>query len=174
MRPEKTSQLRELTGRLQEAKCVFVLHYGGLAVRQLTELRRLLKPQRARVQVVKNTMLGRAARDLGWQDLSPFLGGPTAVITGAGDATDLAKLLVKFVKSNEKAAIKGACLDGQALLPADVDTLTKVPPREVMLAILVGTVAAPLARLLGVFNQKLLSLPYVLKAAAEKKQSQAA
>ena len=37
----------------------------------------------------------------------------------------------------------------------------------------VGTVAAPLAQLVGVFNQKLLTLLYVLKA-VEAKKSQAA
>jgi len=80
---------------------------------------------------------------------------------------------VKFVKAYDKAAIKGACLDGKALGKADVDALTKVPPREVMLAMFVGTLAAPMMQLVGVFNQKVLSLLYVLKAVEEKKSKAA-
>ena len=118
-------------------------------------------------------MLGKAAASLGWEDLSALLTGPTAVVTGKGDPSELAKALVAFVKAHEKAAVKGGCLDGRVLQAADVDALSTLPSREVMLSMLVGTVAAPMTQLVGVFNQKLLSLLYVLKA-VEAKKSQAA
>ena len=96
------------------------------------------------------------------------------MITGKGDISELAKVISGFVKDhNKKAAIKGGCLDGRVLQAADVNALATLPPREVMLGVLVGTVAAPMSQLVGVFNQKLLSLLYVLKA-AETKKNQAA
>jgi ribosomal protein L10 len=85
----------------------------------------------------------------------------------------MAKVLTLFVKVQGKAVIKGVCLDGQALGAADVEALTKTPPRPVMRAIFVGTLAAPLMGLVGVFNQKVLSLLYVLKAVEEKKSKAA-
>jgi large subunit ribosomal protein L10 len=173
MRPEKEAIMHEITTRLQSADYAFVLNYGGLRVSELTELRKTLRPFKARAMVVKNTYLGRAASGLGWEDVSQILTGPTAMVTGTGDVTEMAKTLVKFVKAHEKAAIKGACLDGKALSSADVDALTRVPPREVMLAMFVGTLAAPMTQLVGVFNQKLLSLLYVLKAVEEKKNQAA-
>ena len=173
MRPEKNSILQEITTRLQAAEYAFVLNYGGLNVAALTELRRTVKPFGARAQVVKNTYLGRAAQQLGWENIDPFLKGPTAVITGKGDASEVAKALVKFLKAHDKAVIKGACLDGKALGASDVDALTKVPPREVMLGLFVGTLAAPMTQLVGVFNQKVLSLLYVLKAVEDKKSKAA-
>jgi large subunit ribosomal protein L10 len=173
MRPEKEAILSEITTRLKSSDYAFVLNYGGLRVSELTDLRKTLLPYKARAMVVKNTYLGRAASNLGWEDVSKILTGPTAMVTGTGDVTEMAKVLVKFVKAHEKAAIKGACLDGKALSLADVDVLTQVPPREVMLAMFVGTLAAPMSQLVGVFNQKLLSLLYVLKAVEDKK-SQAA
>lgn len=169
MRPEKQAILNEITARLKSSGYVFVLNYGGLRVSELTELRKALLPLKAQAMVVKNTYLGRASASLGWEDVSKILTGPTAMVTGTGDASEMAKTLVKFVKAHEKAAIKGACLDGRALSLADVDVLTQVPPREVMLAMFVGTLAAPMTGLVGVFNQKLLSLLYVLKAVEEKK-----
>jgi large subunit ribosomal protein L10 len=173
MRPEKEAILSEITTRLKAADYAFVLNYGGLRVSELTDLRKTLLPYKARAMVVKNTYLGRAASNLGWEDVSKILTGPTAMVTGTGDVTEMAKALVKFVKAHEKAAIKGACLDGKALSSADVDVLTKIPPREVMLAMFVGTLAAPMTQLVGVFNQKLLSLLYVLKAVEEKKNQAA-
>ena len=169
MRPEKIAILKEITDRLQNADSAFLLGYGGLTVPALTELRQALQPLNGRALVAKNSLLGKAAAELGWEDLSALLTGPTAVVTGKGDASELAKVLVKFVKAHDKAAIKGGCLDGKVLQAADVDALSTLPPREVMLSILVGTVAAPLSQLVGVFNQKLLTLLYVLKAVEAKK-----
>jgi len=165
--------MREITDRLQEAQHAFLLNYSGLTVSHMSELRQAVAPTGARALVAKNSMLGKAAAQLGWEDLSAMLTGPTAIVTGKGDASELAKLLVAFVKTHGKAAIKGACLDGKALASADVDALSTLPPREVMLSVLVGTVAAPMTQLVGVFSQKLRSLLYVLKA-VEEKQTQAA
>ena len=173
MRPEKTAIMTEITGRLRDADSAFLLGYGGLTVADMHELRQAILPAGGRAMVAKNSMLGKAAASLGWEDLSALLTGPTAVVTGKGDASELAKALVRFVKAHEKAAVKGGCLDGRALQAADVDALSTLPSREVMLAMVVGTVAAPLTQLVGVFNQKLLSLLYVLKA-VEAKKGQAA
>lgn len=173
MRPEKTEIMREITGRLQDADSAFLLGYGGLTVAEMYTLRQAIRPAGGRALVAKNSMLGKAAASLGWEDLSALLTGPTAVVTGKGDPSELAKALVAFVKAHEKAAVKGGCLDGRVLQAADVDALSTLPSREVMLSMVVGTVAAPLTQLVGVFNQKLLSLLYVLKA-VEAKKSQAA
>ena len=173
MRPEKIAIMQEITDRLRDADSAFLMGYGGLTATELYELRQALQPVGGRALVAKNTMLGKAAEQLGWEDLSALLTGPTAVVTGKGDASELAKVLVKFVKAHDKAAVKGGCLDGRVLQAADVDALSTLPPREVMLSMLVGTVAAPMTQLVGVFNQKLLSLLYVLKA-VEAKKSQAA
>ena len=173
MRPEKEAIMREITDRLQGARHAFLLNYSGLTVSGMSELRQTVAPTGARALVAKNSMLGKAAAQSGWEDLSVMLTGPTAIVTGQGDPSELAKLLVAFVKTHGKAAIKGACLDGKALASADVDALSTLPPREVMLGVLVGTVAAPMTQLVGVFSQKLRSLLYVLKA-VEEKQTQAA
>jgi len=173
MRPEKNSILLEVTKRIESADYVYVVNYGGLKVAELNELRRAVAPLGAKAQVVKNTYLNRAAKELGWESVEAFLTGPTAVVTGKGDAAEVAKVLMKFVKSHDKAAIKGVCLDGKTLGKADVDALSKVPPREVMLGLFVGTLAAPMMQLVGVFNQKVLSLLYVLKAVEEKKSKAA-
>lgn len=173
MRPEKSSILQEITRRFEAADYVFVLNYGGLKVAELAELRRTLAPLGAKVLVVKNTYMDRVAKQLGWESVALFLAGPTAAVIGTGDASEVAKALMKFVKSHNKAAIKGVCLDGKALGKADVDALSRLPPREVMLGLFVGTLAAPMMQLVGVFNQKVLSLLYVLKAVEEKKSKAA-
>jgi len=175
LRPEKIAIIAEVTERLKTADYAFIINHGALQVAQLTNLRKLVGAQGARVLVAKNTIIEKVANTLGWEDLSKVLVGQTALVTGKGDAAAVAKTLVEFVKtSQDKAAIKGASLDSKTLLAADVKTLSELPPRDQMRAILLGTLTAPMSGLVGVFSQKLCTLLYVLKAAADKKGGEAA
>ncbi|NLL82708.1 MAG: 50S ribosomal protein L10 [Lentisphaerae bacterium] len=174
MRPEKHSILQEVTSRLQEAEFVFVMNYGGLQVAELTELRKSLLALNSRAMVVKNSYLSKAAESLGWDDISALLTGPTAVVTGSGDIAEVAKVLMAFIKGHDKASVKGGNFEGQLLTVDDVNELTTIPPRQVLYAMVAGTLAAPMTQLAGVFSQKLCSLLYVLKAAEEKKNNDAA
>ena len=175
LRPEKIAVIAEIKERLQSAEYAFIINHGALRVAQLTELRKILAPMGARVLVAKNTIVEKVTQDLGWEDLSGILVGQTALVSGKGDAAAVAKTLVDFVKaSQDKAAIKGACLDKKALQAADVKTLAELPSRDVMRGILLATLVAPMSGLVGVFSQKLCTLLYVLKAAADKKGGEAA
>ena len=174
MRTEKISILNEVIERVKASDFCFILNYGGLKVTQLTTLRQALAKLDSRAMVVKNTYLGKIAKDLGWADVSSMLTGPTAVVTGSGDVTEVAKVLVEFVKKNDKASIKGASLETAALNPADVDALSKLPSKDAMRGMLLGTLLAPATSLVRVLNAPLLSALYALKAYEEKKNGSAA
>jgi len=174
MRTEKISILNEVIERVKASDFCFVLNYGGLKVTQLTALRQELAKLSSRALVVKNTYLGKVAKELGWNDISAMLSGPTAVVTGSGDVTEVAKLLVEFVKKNDKAAIKGASLEAAALNAADVEALSKLPSKDAMRAMLLGTLMAPATSFVRVLNAPLLNVLYALKAYEEKKGGSAA
>jgi len=106
----------------------------------------------------------------GWKDLAPLLRGQSAVVTGQ-DVVQTARLLKQFGSSNKVPAIKGGVMDGQLLSSAEVGALADLPPREALLSMVVGTIAAPMSRLVGVMHQKLASLIYVLRAAEEKQSA---
>ncbi|NLC80014.1 MAG: 50S ribosomal protein L10 [Lentisphaerae bacterium] len=174
MRTEKLSILNEVIARVKASDFCFVLNYGGLKVTQLTTLRQGLSKLDSRAMVVKNTYLGKVAKELGWADVAALLSGPTAVVTGSGDVTEVAKLLVAFVKQNDKAAIKGASLEAALLSSADVEDLSKLPSKDTMRGILLGTLQAPATSLVRVLNAPLLNVLYALKAYEEKKDGSAA
>jgi large subunit ribosomal protein L10 len=50
-----------------------------------------------------------------------------------------------------------------------VDELVKLPPKEVLIAQLLGTIQAPVANFVGVLSAILRNFLYVLKAIEEKK-----
>lgn len=175
MRPEKESMVAAIKGILEHAGFVFLVDYRGLTVEQLAELRAKLRAFESRMTVVKNSLLGRAAvtADDG-ADLSGLLDGPTAMVCGTGDASATAKALTAFIKEAKLPVLKGGQLGAQLLSVDDVEAIAKIPPREVLYGQLVGTIAAPMTQLVGVMNQKVSSLLYVLKAVEDKKKEESA
>jgi large subunit ribosomal protein L10 len=174
MRIEKISILNEVIDRVKTSDFCFVLNYGGLKVTQLTTLRKELAKQNSRAMVVKNTYLAKVAKQLDWEDISKMLSGPTAIVTGKGDIAEVAKILTEFVKKNEIASVKGGSLEKAALSAADVDALSKLPSKDVMRAMLLGTLLAPGTSFVRVLNASLLNILYALKAYEDKKNGSAA
>jgi large subunit ribosomal protein L10 len=171
MRPEKESMVREIRDDLKKAKYMILADYRGLKAEQMTALRSQMRGGKAGLKVVKNSLLGNAARELGYEDMGKILGGPTAMITGDGDIKVVAKALKTYIEENKLPILKGGILDGKVITAAMVEEMASLPAREILLGMMVGTVAAPMSRLVGAMNQKLASLLYVLKAIEEKKTS---
>lgn len=169
MRLEKKSIIDELRAGLEGASFVILTDYRGLKVRQGEELRRRLAKLGAHFHIVKNSFFKQALSEERRALLADVLASPTAVIVGSGDVVETAKVLSGFQQEQRVLTIKRGLLDGRVLSPADVDTLIKLPARPVLLGMLVGTIAAPMTQLAGVFKQKVASLVYVIKAVQEKK-----
>ena len=149
---------------------VILTDYQGLDVQKTSELRNRLRTASAGYVVVKNRLLRRVTQDLGMDVLDDRLKGPTAVVAGEGDIVEVAKILKNFIKDHKMPAIKAGYFAHAELKPEDIDALASMPPRLELLARLVGTIAAPLTGLVGVMNQKVCSLLYVLQAAKDKKE----
>lgn len=168
MRPEKQTIVEEIKREVSEADYVIMADYLGLSAGALDELRTSLLELDAGFHVVKNRLLSRVESDLGVVGCGEHK-GPTAIVTGCGDMSEVAKLLKRFAKGHEYPSIKGGRMGGQCLSGDEVGQMADLPPREVLLSMVVGTVAAPMTRLTGVLQQKLASLVYVLNAIERKK-----
>jgi large subunit ribosomal protein L10 len=170
MRPEKQAIVREIQEHLSRATFAILTDFTGMDTAKTAALRRKLRETGARYQVVPNRLFRVVAKELNYTGLEPALVGPTAIVYGAGDVAATAKALREFIKGNNKIpVVKLGHMEGAVLQPADVEALAVMPPKKVLQGMLVGTIAAPMSNLVGVMSQKLASLVYVLKAAAEKK-----
>jgi large subunit ribosomal protein L10 len=170
MRPEKQSIYEEISARINGSSFVLVAEYRGLKVEQFSELRRQLRKSGARMQVVKNRFLRLITRDKGWSGLEPSLKGQSAIVTGT-DVVQAAKAIKQFNSTGGLPVMKAGVLGDMILTSAQIDALADLPSREVLLGQVVGTVAAPLSRLVGVLKQKVSTIVYVLKAIEEKKNA---
>lgn len=170
IRPEKRSIVDELRRSIAGSSYFFLFEYRGLTVGQLSDLRGRLRKHKANFHVFKNRYMKRVAAEAGVAGMEPFLKGPTGVVIGDGDITAAAKLLKAFSGETTSAAVKAGAMGKQFLTAADIKELADLPSKDVLRGKLVGTIAAPLAGLVGVMQQKVASLLYVLKAIEEKKK----
>lgn len=156
MRIEKISIMNEVTARIKDSDYCFVINYGGVGVAALSKLRAALRGHESRLLVVKNTFLAKVADEKGWpEDVKKMFAGPTAVVTGKGEVTDVAKDVMDFVKDNEgKAAVKGADYDGKIIDASVVEALSKIPGKDQLRAMFLCTLKEPAARLARILKAK--------------------
>ncbi len=165
MNPDKKYILDELMERVDNSPFVIVLEYTGLTVSQFKELRnRLDDAGGAECHVAKNTYMKRVLSDAGLPDVSSELSGQTAFVTGDTDVCAVAKAIFNFKKEFKRPEVKVGILDGDVLSPDQVKALADLPPREVLLAQLLGVINAPATKLLRTINEPAASLARVIKA----------
>jgi len=167
-RAEKVESVTALEGDLARATVTVLAEYRGLTVTQMNRLRRAVRDANGRCRVAKNTLAKRSLGKSKNGAIEPMLRGPLALIIGFGDPVALAKVAVKFADELPKLELKGGVLDG-ALLPAsEVKALATLPPREVVLAQLLGLLQAPASRLLRTLNEPAAQLARLVDALGKR------
>lgn len=153
-REQKKQSVVELTEKFGRATCVFVADFKGLSVGDVEELRgKLRESEDCEYQVVRNTLLRRAAEGQNAQLLAEHFCGPTAIAISYGDPAGLAKVLVGYAEEHEEFEIKGAELDGKALDHQEVAHLATLPSLDSLRGKLVGLLLAPAGKIARLLNE---------------------
>ncbi len=169
----RKQQVADHLEKLQRSEAVFVCEYRGLTVGQLTEIRAKVRQAGGEMKVSRNTLMIIALKEAGLPVPESIMAGPNIYSFAYENAPVVAKTLSDFTKEkgNEKLIIKGGVL-GQSILDAKgVAALADLPPREVLLAQVVGTIAAPLRGLVTVLSGPARGLVTCLNQIKEKKEA---
>jgi large subunit ribosomal protein L10 len=169
LREEKEAVIAEVAELLAGSETMFVSDYRGLTVAQLSELRAKLRESGARIRIVKNTLGGIAAERAGRDALSPLLSGPTAVTFCGDDLVGAAKALAEFAKSHPQLGVRGGLLEASLIDAEGVKALASLPPRDVLIAQVVGTMAAPMTGLVTVLQGTVSGFVRALNQVAQQK-----
>jgi large subunit ribosomal protein L10 len=171
MRPEKADIVSDLSEKLNGSSFMLVTDYQKMKVPQFGELRNRLSPLGGEIHVVKNSFLKRAMATSGLPDVGDQLTGQTAVVTGQADVAPIAKILKTFAAEFKIAALKVGVVDKSILSTQDVEALADLPPREVLLAQLLGLLLSPMSGLARLLNEPGASLARLLQAKADQQGS---
>lgn len=162
----KAAVIDQLTDQLGRSQLTIVADYRGLNVGDLQGLRASLRPFGAEFHIAKNTLTRVAAGNAGIEGLDSALEGPTALVLAYEDFVGAAKAIADFARTSRVLTVRGGVMNQQFITPAQVEAVSTLPSREVLLGKLVGLLASPMARTVGVLSGPSRSAAYLLNARA--------
>jgi large subunit ribosomal protein L10 len=149
---QKQAVVAEIAAQLAKAQAVIVAENRGLPVEVVTSLRAKARKSGLYLRVLKNTLARRAVKGTPFEKLAEQMSGP--LMYGiAQDPVAGAKVLSEFAKENELFVIKGGAMPNAMMSVKDVKALATMPSREELLAMLVGTLQAPIVKLVRTMNE---------------------
>lgn len=170
---QKKAQVAEVVETLKAAQTGILVDYRGLTVEEDTKLRNNLRAAGVKYFVVKNTLLRRAAEEVGLTGLDEVLHGPTALAVSDEDAVAPAKVMADFAKENDKLEIKSGFMDGSVMTLDEVKVLAATPNRETLIAKMMGSLNAPISNLARLLST-IVDGGEEIEALIAKKQGEAA
>ena len=171
IRPEKVAKVAEIKELLINSKCSILVAFCGLTVAQDTALRRKMREAGVHYNVVKNTLLRIAAEEAGIEGLEPSLEKNTAIAVSPEDPVAVAKIVCDFAKENKELKVKVGVLDGKVIDVDAIKALASLPPKEVLVAKLLGSMNAPISGFVGVLQGTIRKVVYALDAVRQAKES---
>ncbi|WP_010290434.1 50S ribosomal protein L10 [Kurthia massiliensis] len=159
----KQAVVQEIADKFKAAASVVVVDYRGLTVGQVTELRKQLREAGVEFKVYKNTMVRRAAEEVGHAELNEVLTGPNAIAFSNEDVVAPARIINNFAKENEALEIKAGLIEGNFATLEEVKALAELPSREGLLSMLLSVLQAPMR-----------NFALATKAVADQKEEQGA
>jgi large subunit ribosomal protein L10 len=170
----KQQIVEQLKERFEKSRIVILTDYKGLDVATMTDLRSKLKEARIDYQVIKNTMLRRAAEGTHVEGIKGAFKGPSAIALSYDDPVAPAKILTEFAKKNDKLELKIGVLEGKVMDSSAITALSALPSREELLAQVLRTMIAVPTSLVTALSDVPRRLVNVLQAIKEQKEKEAA
>ncbi len=170
---EKKAVVAEVTSKLEQAQAIVLADYRGLGVHDMTQLRSNARNQGVYLRIFKNTLARRAFAGTPFEKLTEHMYGPLAYGISE-DPVAVAKVLNEFAKSNKKLVIKAGAMPNQMMSVADVSNLAALPSRDELLAKLLGTMQASIAKFVRTVNEVPTKFVRALAAVRDEKEKQAA
>ena len=154
---QKKAVVESLADKFNRAASGVLVKYEGITVDDDTKMRAEFRAAGVDYSVIKNTLIGKAAEKAGLEALKPQLEGMNAIAVSFDDPIAPAKILKKYADKIETFEIRGGFLEGAVVDAATVNELADIPPKEVLIAKLLGSIQSPLYK-----------FAYVLQAIIDK------
>jgi large subunit ribosomal protein L10 len=166
---KKIDTVEELRSCIERSTITIAAEYRGLRVNEMGALRRAVRDAGVDLRVVKNRLFLRAAEAAGKPELAQLAEGPTAIVFGYEDVSAATKAVTEYMRTARNTfAVRNGVMDGQLLSLTDLQDLASLPTKPVLLAMLAGTLQAPVAQLAGLLNGSMRSLAGLLDARANQ------
>ena len=167
---QKSKQIEQLTSKLKNNSTVVIAEFTGLTMDDLTDFRRKAREKNVSFNIVKNTLLTKAVKDVGIKDFDVNkISKQLAIATGDADEVTISKLVHEFAKSTkEKVKIYSGILENKVVSVETIIKLAQLPSREELLVKVVGSISAPVSGFVRILNGPLQGFYNIAKALSKK------
>lgn len=169
-RAQKEKVVEELGQIFESSGVVVVAHYAGLTVAEMQDLRARMREAGGSVRVAKNKLAKIALDGTPYETMGDLLTGMTA-LSYSEDPVAAAKVAQAYAKDNSKFEILGGAMDGKLLDAAGVETVSKMPSRDELIASIVGCIGAPASNIAGAIGAPASNIASILSSIEEKAEA---
>ena len=149
---DKKAVVAEIAKQVGSAQAIIMAENRGLPVAAFTKLRKQARDSGVYLKVLKNTLVRRAVADTPFSELAGKMSGPLAYGMGS-DPVAVAKVLNDFAKGNDKFVILAGGMPNSVMSAKQVSALANLPSRNELIAMLMGTMQAPVAKFVQTLNE---------------------
>lgn len=168
----KTRMAQELKKEVKKFDSFIAFNYQKATARQMYELREYLRKQRIRIMIIKNRIASFVFTEVYRNPMKELMKGPVAIAYGGESAADIAKALLDWNRKQRVLQLKGGCLANKMLKDKEVEALSKIPPKPVLLSMMAGSFKSPLGKIPAMFNASTQKLAYAFQSVVEKMEKQ--
>ena len=143
---EKKTQADELRTQLATVSTVILSTFQGITVEQDTKLRRQVEAAGGKYQVVKNTVVERAAEGTPTEPLLKNLKGTNSIAYTKTDPVALAKILTKVAKDVPAFQFRAGWVEGRVISIQEINQLALLPSKEELISKIMFMLNAPAQR----------------------------
>ncbi len=166
---KKVEQVAELQAKFAECGGCWFVDARGLTVAEVSELRKNIREAGGSMHVYKNKLAQLALSNLEQPNCADVLAGPTAFIFCGADIAAPAKAVKVFAKAHDALEMKGGIVDGVQMSAEEAMAIADLPSKEVLLAMVLGTMQAPISSFMRVANGTVEGFARCCKQIAEQK-----
>ena len=144
---QKAAAVDALAEKFGRAVSGILVQYQGITVEDDTKLRAAMRAAGVEYTVIKNSLIGRACDKAGFEAMKEHLEGMNAVAISYDDPIAPAKILKEYAEKIETFTLRAGFLDGAVVDEATVKELADIPPKEVLIAKMLGSLQSPISGL---------------------------
>lgn len=157
---------------LKDSASMLIVRYSKLSSPDISALRQLLKGSSATLFVSKNTVIRRALKESGFNNITNYIDGNCGLVFTKEEPVNTCKVLYNFSREHQQLKIEGGLLGDKVLEKTDIEALSRLPSKEVLRAQVVMTLKSPISGFVMVLNQVLKKFVYCLEQVKNRKQSE--
>ncbi len=172
-REAKAVVIDEVSAQVATAQSIIVAEYRGLDVANITDLRKKARNAGVYLRVLKNTLVRRSVAGTPFESLAGQMSGP--LIYGISkDPVAAAKVMNDFAKGNDVFVIKAGAMPNYLMDANGVKALASMPSRDELLATVLGTMQAPIAKFVRTCNEVPSKFVRTVAALRDKREKESA